>query len=426
MTRGRNRRLAWLVALALIPALTAADPAGALNFEITNAASFESGPVPRGALLAIFTDVRVTDETVTTAFPWPDSAGGVSVETNACTPGGPAKRLPILFVGPSGNGTQINVYYPNDFNPGLEVFGTCAGAGGQETMTVTPKAGFGAPIAKTIETVPARPALFQSGDAPDGRHLDAVTGAATPFTTCNADPKRCPVASSGQPNYLIVNTTGAEIWSCPVPALACNGNPRISFRLTPAGGQPREQPLEFLGYVGTLGREQANVRLAAGTAPGEHRLSVRIPASASLPSAQELLVRLGPAVGSAAPGPPAAPGPAATPFLPIVRSGYRTRGPFTRFVLLRVRDLPAGTRVELLCRGRGCAFRNRRFAPRARRVNVLPALKRRWLRAGARLEVKAIGPRGERKVVRFRMRRGKAPRRTVRCAPPLRPLGRCP
>jgi uncharacterized protein (TIGR03437 family) len=412
----------------MLAALAAADPAATQSLQVTNAASFESGAVPRGALLAIFTDVRVTDETAVTAFPWPDTAGGVSVDTNACAPGAPAKRLPILFVGPAGAGSQINVYYPNDHNLGLEVFGTCAGAGGQDTLTVSPKAGFGAPFGGTTATVPSRPALFQNGAAPDGYHLDAVTGAATPFPVCNAEPARCPVAASGQPSYLILHTTGAEIWSCPVPALACNGDPRISFRLTPAGGQPIEQSLEFLGYVGTLGREQANVRLAPGMAPGDYRLSVRIPASASLPSAQELPVRLGPVAGAGAPGtsPPAAPRPAGSPFVPVVRSGLRTRGPYTRFFRLSVRDLPAGGRVEVRCRGGGCAFRTRRFAPPTGKVNLLPALKRRRLRAGARLEVKAIGPRGERKVVRFTMRRGKLPRKTVRCGPPGGRLRRCP
>ena len=419
--------------MALLPAVVAAGPAAAQSLQVTNSASFESGAVPRGALLTIFTDVRVTDETVATPFPWPDTAGGVSVQTNACSPAVPDKRLPILFVGPSGGGSQINVYYPNDYNAGLEVFGTCSGAGGQETLTVTPKGGFGAPIAKTIVTVPARPALFQSGDAPDGYHLDAVTGAATPFGVCNADPARCPVATSGQPSYLILQTTGAEIWSCPVPGLACNGASRISFRLMPAGGPPAEQSVEFLGYMGTLGREQANVRLAAGTAPGDYRLSVRIPDSASLPSAQELLVRLGPTAGAGAvppaPSPPAAPPPvASSPFAPVVRSSFSTRGSYTRFALLSVRDLPAGGRIELYCRGgrdRGCAFSKRRFTPRAGKVNLLPTLKRRRLRAGARLEIQAIGPRGERKVVQFSMRRGRPPTKTVRCAPAGGRLARC-
>jgi hypothetical protein len=186
--------------------------------------------------------------------------------------------------------------------------------------------------------------------------------------------------------------------------------------------------------MGTLGREQANVRLAAGTAPGDYRLSVRIPDSASLPSAQELLVRLGPAAGTGAPAPapsspPAAPSqPAVTPFAPVVRSSFSTRGSYTRFALLSVRDLPTGGRIELYCRGgrdRGCAFSKRRFTPRAGKVNLLPTLKRRRLRAGARLEVQAIGPRGERKVVQFSMRRGRAPTKTVRCAPAGGRLARC-
>jgi hypothetical protein len=104
-------------------------------------------------------------------------------------------------------------------------------------------------------------------------------------------------------------------------------------------------------------------------------------------------------------------------FLPLVRHGYRTVGALTRFQALNVGNLPAGSRVELSCRGRGCAFRSRRFAARDGRIALLGALKGRALRPGARLDVRVVGPAGERKVVSFTTRRGKPPRKTVRCAP---------
>jgi hypothetical protein len=112
-------------------------------------------------------------------------------------------------------------------------------------------------------------------------------------------------------------------------------------------------------------------------------------------------------------------------FQPLVRNSFRTIGRWTRFLLLSVSNLPAGSRAELSCRGRGCAVARRSFEPRRGRVSLVRALKGRRLAAGTRLTVRAIGPGGEQKRVTFSMRRGKAPRKTVRCAPPGRRLGRC-
>jgi uncharacterized protein (TIGR03437 family) len=420
-------RLLLFVALALF----AAAPAAA-DVRVVNSASLEDGPVPRGAYVTIFTDAPVSDQTATPPFPWPDTAAGVTVETDGCAPGVPTRRLPILFVGPSGTGSQINLYYPNDYDPDREPFGTCVQfRAPSETLTITPKPGFGGPIRTTISTVPARPALWQNGVAPDGYHVDADTGAQTALADCNATPARCPVATAGRPNRLVVLTSGAEIFSCPVATLACNGDPRASFRLTPPGGLPVEQPLDFLGFGGIFGKEQANLALRADTVPGEYRLSVRISTAGSPAYSQELLVRLG-AAGDAVPGPPPAPlpptqpGPAGRPFLPIVANSFRTRGALTRFLRLSVSNLPPGSRVELACRGRGCPLKRRRFVPRGGRVALLKALKGRRLRAGTRLEVRVVGPRRELKVVRFTLRRGKPPRKVVRCAPAgSRRLVRC-
>jgi uncharacterized protein (TIGR03437 family) len=422
-------RLLLLAALAL---LVPAAPAAA-DFRAVTSASFEEGPLPRGSFITIFTDTPVTDETVTNPFPWPDSAGGVVVDTDGCAPDVNG-RLPVLFVGPRSGGTQINVYYPNNF--GSEPLGTCLVPGpAMETLSVTPKPGFGGRFSKTIRTVPARPALWTSGAAPDGVHVDAATGARTPLATCNANPARCPVTTNGRLNRLSFLTSGVEIYSCPLPARACDANPRLSFRLTAPGGRPVEQPLDALGPSSVFSKEQADVTLRAGTVPGTYRLSASLAAS-GVPSAQQLLVRLGgtpppvppPPPPPAPPAPPASPPPAARParFDPVVRNTFRTRGAFTRFLALSVRRLPRGSRVELACGGRSCPFERKRFRARKGRAMLLPALKRRRLRAGARLEVRVIGPRGQLKIVRFYMRRGKAPRKQVRCAPAGgMPLRRC-
>jgi uncharacterized protein (TIGR03437 family) len=422
----RWTRLLLLAALALlVPAGTAAA-----DFRAVSSASFEDGPLPRGSLITIFTDTPVTDETVSNPFPWPDSAGGVIVDTDGCAPDVNG-RLPVLFVGPRGAGTQINVYYPNDY--GTEPLGTCLVPGpAMETLSVTPKPGFGGRFSKTVMTVPARPALWTSGDAPDGFHVDSATGARTPLATCNANPARCPVTTRGRLNRLSFLTAGVEIFSCPVPVRVCDASPRLSFRLTAPGGRPVEQPLDSLGPSSVFAKEQAAVTLRAGTVPGTYRLSAAL-AGSPAPSTQQLLVRLGgtppPAPPPPPPAPPPPPPPAAlpAPFDPIVRNSFRTRGRFTRFLALSVSRLPAGSRVELACGGRSCPFKRRRFRARNGRVALRPALKRRRLRAGVRLEVRAIGPNGELKIVRFYLRRDKSPRKRVRCAPAGgRPLGRCP
>jgi hypothetical protein len=112
-------------------------------------------------------------------------------------------------------------------------------------------------------------------------------------------------------------------------------------------------------------------------------------------------------------------------FQPLVRYSFLTRGAWTRFLRLSVSGLPPGSRAALACDGRGCPVKRVRFTPRSGRVSFVGALKRRRLRAGARLSVTIRGPAGERKVVAFRMRRGKAPRKSVRCALPQGRLSRC-
>jgi Ca2+-binding RTX toxin-like protein len=87
---------------------------------------------------------------------------------------------------------------------------------------------------------------------------------------------------------------------------------------------------------------------------------------------------------------------------------------------LRVRGLPAGGAVRLLCAGKGCPFK-RRVARRtgAGRANLLRFLKRRRLPAGVVVEVRMTAPGFVGKSVRFTMRaKGRQPRRASLCLPP--------
>ncbi|HEU4422806.1 MAG TPA: serine protease, partial [Pilimelia sp.] len=171
------------------------------DFVVVNSASFEAGPMATGSFITIFTATQVTPENQPFSFPWPEiTPAGLSVETDSCLPGG-AKRLPILFAGPSGGGTQINLYYPNDYFGGdnTEPFGTC-GADKDAVLTVHRAPGFGGDMSILVPISPARPGIFQGNgggsNAPAGYHLNAVTGAQTSFDDCNADPARCPVATT--------------------------------------------------------------------------------------------------------------------------------------------------------------------------------------------------------------------------------------
>ena len=281
---------------------------------MVNSASFEGPPVMRGGFLTIYTDTPVTDEGATN-FPFAKpgtfaSPGGVSVETDECGgtlgPVGPNTRLPLLYIGPSGfGGTQINFYYPNATNPASEMFGTCFN-GGFDRFTVRPKAGFGQPRVRDINTNSFRIGLFANGAAPVGYHLNAKTGAPTPFAaapglpSCNSNPGLCPVATNGISNFLILFTTGGESLSCPNRFQPCDAFTRANFRLSRVNGPgqvgpPVDQRVTFYGPVGFLGQEQANVQLLTGTSSGEYRLEVQGGVEVGFPvSVQRLTVHLGP------------------------------------------------------------------------------------------------------------------------------------
>jgi hypothetical protein len=127
--------------------------------------------------------------------------------------------------------------------------------------------------------------------------------------------------------------------------------------------------------------------------------------------------------GTATPG-TTTPG-AGPPFLPLVAAAYRTVGAKTTFSALAVRNAPAGTKVRLTCKGRGCPLRARTFTVRGGKAALVKALKRRGLRTGATIEIRVTGPAGELKLVRYRMRKGRVPARTMQCAAPGGKLGPC-
>jgi uncharacterized protein (TIGR03437 family) len=305
---GRSLLLSAMVgALALTAMAGSVTPAAAQDLNVitlVNSASF--GPAPmalaRGSFITIFTQRPVTNEgSSINPFPWSTKLAGVSVTTDRCN-GIETTALPILFVGPSGTGTQINLYYPNDI--GNEPLGTCRTTDTFDLISVAPKPGFEANASGFVNrTVLSQPGVFMDfrapasdGGVPAGFHLNAQTGKQTSFLDCNADPTRCPVSTAGRQNFLIAFTTGGEIFACPTASQPCNAARRLTFSLTAPGGQPVEQPLSFYGPAGFLGQEQANIQIHPQTTAGEYRLSVGFSfQNSTFRNNQRLLVRLGPA-----------------------------------------------------------------------------------------------------------------------------------
>jgi hypothetical protein len=94
--------------------------------------------------------------------------------------------------------------------------------------------------------------------------------------------------------------------------------------------------------------------------------------------------------------------------------------PRIRFTALRVTDLKRGDRIEMRCRGKGCAFRRAAQTVRGRRrqVNVAGRFKRRYLRRGAVVELRILRAQFEGKVFRLRVTRGPSVKRARLCLQP--------
>jgi len=295
------RRAVAVVTAAFAAALGVSVPAAHAqvpDFTVVNTVS-QSGPPATGAFLTVITTTPVTDEN-TSFSPWVTrTPRGLAVRTGDCFNLGPT-MLPILSVGPSGTGgTKINVYHPNNYSGGSnqEPFICVPGQGGQ--WTVEAVSGVGPTISKPITTVQANPGMFTAGSAPAGYHLDTWTGLATSFSQCNSDFSglACPVSTHGLQNFLILFTSGGELFGCPDPYISCTPPlSGIGFSLAPGSasgptGPYVAQSLTFFGFAGYLGQEQANVRINAGTVPGEKR--VKVTAAGHPASGQQLVVKLG-------------------------------------------------------------------------------------------------------------------------------------
>jgi hypothetical protein len=124
-----------------------------------------------------------------------------------------------------------------------------------------------------------------------------------------------------------------------------------------------------------------------------------------------------PAAASPAPG-GAAPGGSAPSLTPALRklaarlaAKWRRAGHTTRVRSFTITRLPAGAKVSVTCKGKGCPFSHRTFKARRGKISLTKALRRARLRKHARLTLTISAPGYSRQAVRFTARPPKSPLR---------------
>jgi hypothetical protein len=120
---------------------------------------------------------------------------------------------------------------------------------------------------------------------------------------------------------------------------------------------------------------------------------------------------------TASPGGPG--GGGAAPVVPAeVQHRWALGTTFSRVLQLTISKAPAGAKVTVRCKGRGCAFRVRSASFRRGRAQLARFFKRRNLRRGTVVEVVISAPGFTSKVVRYTVRgRRKLPRSQRLCQP---------
>jgi hypothetical protein len=103
----------------------------------------------------------------------------------------------------------------------------------------------------------------------------------------------------------------------------------------------------------------------------------------------------------------------------VLRNGWAPSGGRTINTLLTARDFPRGTRIELRCRGAGCAFsRTVRRVTGKRPVKLSRAFRGRALGRGARVEVRLTRSARIGRVLRFKIGAPGTPSVEFLCLPP--------
>src|SRR4051794_34958908 len=243
-----------------------------------------------------------------------------------------------------------------------------------------------------------------SGDASTGSTLTASAGQWTP--------------AGAQPNYdwLRCNAAGDD---CRPVAGACDR------RYTVRGADVRHTLRARLTVT-----EAGGPRDSASSEPTEEVVVYSIPTGNDTGQPCVVVTPTGPGEGTFTAG--GATGVGTTPApdtslrfidpFPVVRIAGRFRGSRTRLTRVTVRA-PAGARIRVACKGRGCPYRRRTVAARLLRVRSL----QRTYAPRATIEIRVTQGHRIGKYTRLTTRRGKAPLRIDRCLKPgsTRPV-RCP
>jgi hypothetical protein len=112
---------------------------------------------------------------------------------------------------------------------------------------VYPDLGFDSDLTRPVTLVAAKPGIFERNDdgvTPDGFHFNPGTNTYTPIADCNSGAAACPVSTGGQPNFLVLFTTGGEVL----------GPSGVRFELAAPGGPFVPQPVTFYRTAGAASR----------------------------------------------------------------------------------------------------------------------------------------------------------------------------
>ena len=256
---------------------------------------------------------------------------------------------------------------------------------------------------------------------------------------------------------LLTTLAVASAQSAPVDFSYSPASPSAgeSVTFTSTSSLPRPIVREDWDFDGD-GRIDVSGRSVTHTfaTPGSHTVTLRVQNDRGRVRSTSKLVTVSPASqpsvppppppappppppASPPPSPPTAPAPLPQPTtasaapvpiapFPVVRiaGGYSPRG--VRLRLFAV-TAPAGVRITVRCRGRGCPYRQRgpfvvraaqTRAPRASRHVRIQGFRGRLLEPGVRLQVFVVDQDRIGKYTSFRIRRGHAPLRTDSCVRP--------
>jgi hypothetical protein len=102
-------------------------------------------------------------------------------------------------------------------------------------------------------------------------------------------------------------------------------------------------------------------------------------------------------------------------------SGWSVFARWTLITRLRVKDAPAGAKLQVRCRGKGCPFKRKSVKLKKGAANLTRLFKGRKLRPGAVIQVRVTAPGTIGKIQRITVRRRKDPKRITLCLEPGSP-----